>query len=180
MEPASEALVALGRELQARHYRFIAITPSSHQRVLDREQVSATLESIFGWYRRFSQDMVDQTIPALLEKAGQLQNENGWLRSNVRFATIGNLLFVHSAFPTMSRDAVFFGPDTYRFARTLRLALAGLTIPEACTLIDIGCGSGAGGLFTAAQLLPPRANVILADVNKGESGWPMNKTLPKN
>ena len=33
---------------------------------------------------------------------------------------------MHSGFPTDERDAVFFGPDTYRFVRLLRTSLTGL------------------------------------------------------
>lgn len=166
MEATIEALVALGHELRVRGYRFVAITPASHQRVLHRGGESTTLESVFGWNRRFERDTVDQRVFALLEKAEQLEAENGRFRSKVRFATIGDLLFVHSAFPTVSRDAVFFGPDTYRFARALRLALTDMTVAETFTLFDIGCGSGAGGLFAATQLLPCQANIILSDVNE--------------
>ena len=43
----------------------------------------------------------------------------GW-KSSVRASTLHGELFLHSAFPTLSADAVFFGPDTYRFARTIK------------------------------------------------------------
>ncbi len=43
--------------------------------------------------------------------------------------------------PTAERDAVFFGPDTYRFAIFLRHH-----VQQAARAVDIGCGSGAGGL----------------------------------
>ena len=39
---------------------------------------------------------------------------------------------VHSAFPTIAADAVFFGPDTYRFATAIRAAMAGPTTYRAC------------------------------------------------
>jgi release factor glutamine methyltransferase len=166
MHPANEALVALGYELRGRGYRFVAITPASHQRVLNREVESATLDSVFGWNRPFRHHTLDQNIIDLLERAEQLEAQNGWLRSKVRFATLGDLLFVHSAFPTASHDAVFFGPDTYRFARALRFALTDMTIAEGVTILDIGCGSGVGGLYAARQLLPRQANIVLSDVNQ--------------
>jgi hypothetical protein len=39
--------------LQARGYRFVAVTPATHCRVLDRPEGPTTLESIFGWNRPF-------------------------------------------------------------------------------------------------------------------------------
>jgi methylase of polypeptide subunit release factors len=44
----------------------------------------------------------------------------------------------------MRRIAFFFGPDTYRFARALRHVVAGVPTTVPFTIIDIGCGSGAG------------------------------------
>ena len=66
-----------------------------------------------------------------------------------------------------SADTVFFGPDTYRFARALRHAMAGIEVRAPFTIIDIGCGSGAGGLLAALQLMAAGrdADVILSDIN---------------
>ncbi|HYP88066.1 MAG TPA: methyltransferase, partial [Polyangiaceae bacterium] len=65
----------------------------------------------------------------------------------------------HSAFPTDARDAVFFGPDSYRFARAVR-KLA----PAATRAVDVGAGSGVGGVVLShyGSLTEP---VVLADVN---------------
>ena len=60
-------------------------------------------------------------------QAGTIDN-----KSRVRLATIDDLLFVHSAFPTDPPDAVFFGPDTYRFVRFVRSFLRDLTYPPHC------------------------------------------------
>ncbi len=49
----------------------------------------------------------------VLEAHGEL-----W-RSRVRWSSLGDLLLVHSAWPTDSSDAVFFGPDSYRFAQLI-------------------------------------------------------------
>lgn len=102
----------------------------------------------------------------LLDEAGQLEATNGRFKSKLRFASIGDLLFAHSAFPTLERDAVFFGPDTYRFVRAIAAALTDLPGGEGepPLLFDIGCGSGAGGIF-AAQCLS-RARVVLSDVSE--------------
>lgn len=75
-------------------------------------------------------------------------------------------IFVHSAFPTEAPDSVFFGPDTYRFARALRGSLAGFAAGPRPRIVDLGCGSGVGGLYLAALLAPEsRPRIVLADIN---------------
>jgi methylase of polypeptide subunit release factors len=168
MEAQDQALVALGEELQAAGYRFATVTPKSHLRVNNRaENKSATsLEAVFGWNRPFRREDFPSRILALLEEADELEICEDSVRSRVRFSTLADQLFVHSSFPTESADAVFFGPDTYRFARALRYPLQGFESATPFTIIDIGCGSGAGGLFAALQLMPQtQADVILSDVN---------------
>jgi methylase of polypeptide subunit release factors len=73
------------------------------------------------------------------------------------------MLFAHSAFPTIESDAVFFGPDTYRFVRLVRSAIANMPVRKGLTLVDVGTGSGAGALCVARSL--DRARIILADIN---------------
>jgi methylase of polypeptide subunit release factors len=167
MHPTDQALVRLGQELKACNYHFTTITPASHRRVNartnDRRDV---LARVFGWSQPFAPAELPHHILALLEEAGALEQENGSLRSSVRFSTLGAQLFVHSAFPTDAPDSVFFGPDTYRFIRALRQALRDFAAQGSCTVIDIGAGSGAGGLCVAGLLgrqLQP--DIILADVN---------------
>src|SRR5438105_7016775 len=92
--------------------------------------------------------------------AGVLEVAGPLFRSNVRFSTLGDQLFVHSGFPTEQADAVFFGPDTYRFARFIRHSLGSMKRPgnlRRLRILDIGAGSGAGGIRAAAfaaQFLP--------------------------
>jgi methylase of polypeptide subunit release factors len=167
MDSRDQALVALGRELQARNYRFTTITPASHFRVNNRPSgTAAVLERVFGWSRPFQPIELPQELVELLEQADELEADEGILRSKVRFSSLGPQLFAHSAFPTEASDTVFFGPDTYRFARALRQAIVDIPAAAPFTIIDIGCGSGAGGLH-AAELLRHRAHadVILADIN---------------
>jgi SAM-dependent methyltransferase len=167
MDSKDQALVSLGRELQACHYRFTTITPASHHRVNRREYGNGhALARIFGWSRPFRPMEVPHRILALLEQAGELTLDGDLLRSKVRFSTLGEQFYVHSASPTEAADSVFFGPDTYRFARFLRQAIADIPPAASVTIIDIGCGSGAGGLYVA-HLLGERvaADVILADIN---------------
>src|SRR4029078_11071992 len=120
MDAKNVALTVLGKTLQSRGYRFVAVTPATHSRVLDRAPPTTTLESIFGWNRPFDRKTLDPRILDLLEGAGALEKESGRYKSTVRFATIGDLIFAHTGFPTVEQDAVFFGPDTYRFVRLLR------------------------------------------------------------
>jgi methylase of polypeptide subunit release factors len=164
MEAKRLALTALGRTLQAHGYRFVAVTPATHCRVLDRPEGPTTLESIFGWNRPFDREAVEEDIFELLEDAEALEAISGRYKSKLRFATIGELLFAHSGFPT-DRDAVFFGPDTYRFVRLLRASLADLAGRGSLRLVDAGCGSGAGGIF-AGRLLGLSTRVVLADGNR--------------
>jgi SAM-dependent methyltransferase len=167
MDAKDRALVSLGRKLQACHYRFTTVTPATHHRVNSRpDGKGQVLERIFGWSRPFCPIEVPSHIVVLLEQAGELTADDGFLRSKVRFSTLGGQLFVHSAFPTEAPDSVFFGPDTYRFARALREAVTDIPLDEPFTIIDIGCGSGAGGLYVA-DLVGDRipTEVILADIN---------------
>jgi methylase of polypeptide subunit release factors len=62
------------------------------------------------------------------------------------------MLFVHSAFPTLSPDSVFFGPDTYRFAGLIERTIAGLATPPR-SILDLGCGSAPAALWPPA---PPQ------------------------
>jgi SAM-dependent methyltransferase len=161
------ALLALGKELQAHQYHFTTITPSSHRRVNDRVSSSASsLEQMFGWNRAVRPKDLPNQVVALLDDSGELEGERDLVRSKVRFSTLGEQLFVHSGYPTNQPDAVFFGPDTYRFARWLRQSIAATQPRPAVLLIDIGSGCGAGG-FYAANILRACSNVevILADIN---------------
>ena len=164
MDAKALALIALGTDLRARGYRFVAATPATHRRVVGRPPGPPGLQSMFGWNRPFRPGDGDPTLVELLAAAGALLETEAGFRSGVRFATVGELLFAHSSFPTTEPDAVFFGPDTYRFVRLLRSSLAGVPAAKPCRLVDIGCGSGAGGLF-AAKLLNA-TEIVLADINR--------------
>jgi methylase of polypeptide subunit release factors len=155
--PEQTALVQLGRALLAADYSFVTVTPETHRRVLARPARAreATLRDVFGWSRPFAHSALPESLVQLLDRAGALEHEVGLLRSRVRFSSLGERLYVHSAFPTSELDAVFFGPDTYRYCALLRR-----WAPAARRVVDIGCGSGAGGLSLAA---PPE--LVLTDVS---------------
>jgi methylase of polypeptide subunit release factors len=159
-----EALIQLGRELRSRHYNFTAVTPLTHQRVFDRARED-TLIAAFGWNCWFRREDMDALPFELLMRSKQVDSTNGLFRAKIRFASLDELLFMHSAYPTVQNDAVFFGPDTYRFARALRLALNGWRGDSTTRLIDLGCGSGAGGIF-AARLLPAGSEIVLSDLSE--------------
>ncbi|HKO58673.1 MAG TPA: class I SAM-dependent methyltransferase [Thermoanaerobaculia bacterium] len=155
----NDPLVRLGRLLRESGYRFTTITPASHARVNARpaNAEARTVRDVFGWSRSFSADVLPTEMLELLCDADAVTEENGALKSRVRFSTDGDLLFVHSAFPTTEGDAVFFGPDTYRYLQLLRRMK-----PRAKRAVDVGCGSGAGGILIA----PHCGSVVLADINQ--------------
>jgi methylase of polypeptide subunit release factors len=97
-----------------------------------------------------------------MRAAGILDVEDDRWRSKVRFSTLDSLMLAHSAHPTAGADSVFFGPDTYRFCRLL--ASCTPQLPRVRTAVDVGCGTGAGGIFLASQL-SNAWRIILADIN---------------
>lgn len=163
LDDEGRALVALGQALQKAHYTFVTVSPETHRRVLERgakrrEFEARTVRDVFGWSKPFDETVLTPEMLDCLRQAAAVEPAGNLLRSRVRFSTLDNLLFVHSAFPTSGEDAVFFGPDTYRFCSLLRRAA-----PRAQQVVDIGCGSGAGGIVLARSR-PVR--VVLADVNE--------------
>jgi SAM-dependent methyltransferase len=68
-------------------------------------------------------------------------------------------LFWHSAYPTTAHDAVFLGPDSYRFAQ---LILAKMN-ENGRSILDYGAGAGVGGIVAAR--LAKRAKLTIADIN---------------
>ena len=160
VEMRADHLFALGEALRAAGYSFVTPTPATHQRVNERARSRAArdLRDVFGWSRSFVAGSLPPEIAALATRAGVLIEEGDRLRATVRFSTIGPRLFVHSAYPTTDPDAVFFGPDTYRYCRFIAA-----NVPRgAKRVVDIGCGSGAGGIVASDHV----ARVVLADVNR--------------
>ena len=153
-----EPLARLGRALRDAGYAFVTPTPETHRRVLARGEEARTLRDVFGWSKTFGGGVVPDKMLSLLEEAGALERAGGRMRSAVRFSSLGPLLLAHSAYPTTAGDAVFLGPDTYRFASFLE-ARAPARIGS---LADVGCGTGAAGLLLA----PRAASVQLLDINE--------------
>ena len=121
MEKRILALIELGRLLRESGYRFVTPTPATHARVNSRpqNQLGTTLADIFGWSRPFAGDALPTDMLRLLDQAEALRAKDGLFRSEVRYSSLGSLLFAHSAFPTQGQGDVFFGPDTYRFTREI-------------------------------------------------------------
>ncbi|HVT36951.1 MAG TPA: class I SAM-dependent methyltransferase [Nevskiaceae bacterium] len=164
LDAQQRALLELGRRLRASGYRHVTVTPETHRRVLARTgPARAGLRDALGWSRPFARDAIPADALALLERAGAIEHCGAQLRSRVRWSTLDDLLLVHSAYPTLAADAVFFGPDTYRFGELVQRALT-TRHHRVRHLVDVGCGSGAGGLL-AAHMLDVPAEVTLADIN---------------
>ena len=161
MVDADAALVALGRALAGSGYRFITPTPATHAIVNARpgNEWARSLTDIFGWSRPFRPGIVSPELMACMEAAGIVVADGEGQRSTIRFSTLDGLLFAHSAYPTAAADAVFFGPDTYRFASAI-LALPARPVRRA---VDIGAGAGPGALVVARA--HPGAEVLAVDIN---------------
>jgi len=162
-----DALVLLGRRLQESSYRFTTVTPASHARVHAREgsRRAANLRDVFGWSRSFSASLLSVDVLATLRESGLLDESGELLRSKVRFSTLDGQLYAHSAYPTFEDDAVFFGPDTYRFASFIHAELARQPLPPGPRILDMGCGAGPGGVSAALASQALQPELLLADIN---------------
>lgn len=155
------ALLDLLKSLRDEGYSFTCVTPATHARVIRRKGNAASLRDVFGWSLAFEESLLPPRLLELLRTADALEQRGRLFKSKLRVTSLGDLLLLHSAFPTSDRDAVFFGPDTYRFASLVRRELPRLG--QGRRIVDIGAGTGAGGLV-AAQLAPG-ARLTLSDVN---------------
>jgi SAM-dependent methyltransferase len=166
------AILQIGRALKASSYSFVAPTPLTYGRVLSRPRPSQgdPLIQAFGWNRPFRLEQLEAPYRQWLSAGGLLARAGEEYRSSVRFSTARDLLFAHSCYPTVAPDAVFFGPDTYRFMRAIRWLTD--STPTFCpkTIIDVGAGSGAGGIF-AASVFPTSTRTILGDINPKALGF---------
>lgn len=176
-----QALALLLRTLTEALYRFTTPTPLTQQRVVTRRTSSgqadaANWRDVFGWNLPFRaallpsallQPLLDAGLVVPVD-AGQRSNDEPTqrLKSTVRVSSLGEDLFVHSGFPTNAHDAVFFGPDTYRFGRLIAQSLPGARRDASapCRVLDIGCGSGAGGV-AVSRAMGSACEVVLNDIN---------------
>lgn len=154
----SDALVTVGSQLLSAGYHFTTTTPATHARVERRgcADRAGSLRAIFGWNQPFPAHALPSDLLDTLEDAGLLRVTSDGLRCSVRFSTISGRIYAHEGFPTLAPDAVFFGPDTYRFVAAVRSRLRPCDL-----LIDLGAGSGAGGIEAADAA----QRVVLTDIN---------------
>jgi methylase of polypeptide subunit release factors len=158
------ALIELGHALKEIGYQFTTVTPLTHSRVNARpgNQWAKGLEDVFGWSRPFQADVIPANIFAFMQQAQIIvAHENGW-RCTLRASTLSGELFFHSAYPTSDSDAVFFGPDTYRFVDAIERHLERRAFPVQ-RAVDIGCGAGAGAISLGRRF--PTADVFAVDIN---------------
>ena len=170
MADEQAALLALLAELKRRDYRFVAPTPATHARVVARHGLArpGNLRDVFGWSRPFEPGALDPALTRLLEQGGLIEaQDGGLLRSAVRVSSLGQDLFVHSAFPTEAEDAVFFGPDSYRFAAFIAAELERGSAPA--RVLDIGTGTGVGAIVAGRAL--GGASLTGTDINSRALGF---------
>ncbi|MNJ31019.1 50S ribosomal protein L3 glutamine methyltransferase [compost metagenome] len=161
---ADLALLQLGRRLRADGYRFTCVTPATqtHNNARPDAQQAHSLRDVFGWNRPFAEQLLCADQLKQMEVAAILSREGPWLRSNVRWSSLDDLLLLHSGFPTQQTDAVFFGPDSYRFAQVIHDHLQHRYQPVQHA-VDIGCGNGIGALLIAQAAR--HAHVTAVDIN---------------
>lgn len=156
----ADGVLALLGDLQAQGYSFV--TPGNGTIAYNRRRRTGgepTLRDVFGWNIEFDPAAVRAPQFALWDEAGLFDRGKLW-KSRVRVSSLAGRLFAHSTFPTDSRDAVFLGPDSYRFARVIAQELAHASPAR---ILDLGCGAGVGAVIAAD--LWPEAEVCARDVN---------------
>jgi len=150
----------LGNYLLDEGYSFTTVTPATHARVLARSgaRTATSLREIFGWNLPFAVGALPHALLAQMQSSGLVRvSDDGLMHSTVRFASVDGHIYAHDAYPTIAPDAVFFGPDTYRFIAAVHARLKPCDL-----LVDVCCGSGAGGLEAASTIAE---RVVLADIN---------------
>jgi hypothetical protein len=155
------ALLALLETLDARGYDFVTPTPPTIGRIHARGRTAQDLRDVLGWSLPFTPEALDPELFGLLEAGGGIEPaRGGYSKSRFRASRVHGQLFLHSAYPTDDDDAVFLGPDSYRFADFVTAELAA---EPARSITDIGAGAGVGGVIAA--LASPGSDVRLTDVN---------------
>lgn len=161
---ADQALLQLGKRLRADGYHFTCVTPATHALVNARPgaEKACTVRDVFGWSRPFAASMLSDDELDLMKTAGVVNTHRDLLASTVRWSTLDGVMLVHSAYPTQASDAVFFGPDSYRFAHVIQDHLQS-TLKRIERAVDIGCGTGVGALVIARAA--QHAQVTAVDIN---------------
>lgn len=158
-------LAALLAFLREARYEFVTPTPATHLRINSRagNERAQLLTDVFGWSRPFAATVLPSGLFEALKNGAIIRKvDEGWI-SNVRASTLQRETLLHSAFPTSFADAVFFGPDTYRFARAIKdnLCAQPRRISRA---LDLGCGTGAGAIVVSKNAVCDE--IIMTDINE--------------
>jgi SAM-dependent methyltransferase len=159
------ALLRLLITLKSVSYRFVTPTPASHARVLMRgpDGIASDMRDVFGWSRAFAPGLLPEGLLERLKTSAMVETAGELIKSRVRISSLGPDLFLHSAYPTEDKDAVFFGPDSYRFARLITHELARNPGRPGARLLDIGAGAGVGAIV--ASHCCPGVEAIMMDIN---------------
>lgn len=158
-----DGLLALLAWLERNDYDFVATTPASHANRLASPRLppADNARHILGWSRSFDPAGIPAELLARLREADVLTETPAGLKATIRVSRLAGLLFCHSAYPTDAEDAVFLGPDTYRYVRLVQRHLPGCRADG--RYVDIGTGSGAAAIVAARAC--PKATVIGTDIN---------------
>ena len=158
---ADAALLELLGWLDREGYDFVTPTPLTHGRILRRDGFAEArdLRDVLGWSRLFDRAILPDEVFDCLRAAGVLESCGERWKSRIRVSRLRGRLFIHSAYPTEAEDAVFLGPDSYRFADLVARELP--TLPTG-PVLDVGGGCGVGAITAAGLCAVP---VGLTDVN---------------
>jgi hypothetical protein len=159
-----EALLELLHTLAADGYHFVTVTPGSHARVVARSgrEEARSLRDVLGWSLPFRPEVVPSAMLVLLRAAEVVSDRpGGRLGCDIRVSSVGDTLFLHSAYPTTEYDSVFLGPDSYRFADLIVAQMGSLH--GGAHILDYGAGAGVGGITAARR--QPGSTLTLADIN---------------
>lgn len=159
------ALLGLLEKLVRQGYRFVTPTPATHHRVLSRNagRTARSLADVFGWSLPFEAGLIERDMREDMRAAGVLDGSPVAHRSRVRVSTVRDKAYLHSAYPTSGADAVFLGPDSYRFANLIADELEARPPAPNPRIVDIGVGAGVGAV-TAATCCSS-ATIFGTDVN---------------
>lgn len=159
-----EAINKLLNFLKKENYQFVTPSPITHERWLKKNpnRLAIDLREVFGWCLSFTESLINPRIFELLFLAKLIIPKGNTWKSKIRVSTLGNELFVHSAFPTVEYDSVFFGPDTYRFLNYLNLYFdeSSRQIENA---VELCCGASPAAITIAEHC--PFATVQAIDIN---------------
>ncbi len=162
------ALVELGTYLKSVDYEFVTVTPLTHERALRNRasRIAGDLRDAFGWNLPFDAALLPSEIRGRLRDVGLIvEGDRGLWKSSVRFSCLHEHIYAHSGFPTTQADAVFFGPDTYRFVSLIEAEQAKNPLHGGSRVLDMGCGGGPGGIAAALEAGGQICEVVLADIN---------------